>query len=76
MVKYNHKQFPSDVCTLLEAANALVKVYDAKLDSYSTHAIYGTDGIMEMNMDRKVRLVVLSSSRRKIFTIIHTATSV
>ena len=55
MLKYNHRQFPSDVCGVLEAANAQIKVYDVKSNSYSTHSIYGSGGIMEVNMDGKVR---------------------
>ena len=54
MVKHLHNDFPSDVCTLLEAGEAKIKVYDVVTQSYSTHSVYGTDGIINLNMDKKV----------------------
>jgi len=55
MLKHQHNDFPSDVCTLLQAGNAVVKVYDVTTDSYSTHSIYGHYGIINLNMDKRVK---------------------
>ena len=55
MLKHQHNEFPSDVCTLLQAGSAVIKVYDVTSDSYSTHTVYGSNGIMNVNMDKKVR---------------------
>ena len=54
MLKHQYNEFPSDVCTLLQAGSAVIKVYDVTSDSYSTHTIYGSNGIMNVNMDKKV----------------------
>ena len=54
MLKHQHNEFPSDVCTLLQAGSAVIKVYDVTSDSYSTHTVYGSNGIMNVNMDKKV----------------------
>jgi len=54
MLKHQHNDFPSDVCTLLQAGSALIKVYDVTSDSFSTHSVYGKEGIMNLNMDGKV----------------------
>ena len=55
MLKHQHNDFPSDVCTLLHAGGAIIKVYDVTTDAYSTHTVYGNNGIISMNMDKKVR---------------------
>lgn len=54
MMKHEHRDFPSDVCTLLETCDATIKVFDFKSDSYATYPVCGSEGFMEIDMTNKV----------------------
>ena len=54
MIQHEHNEFPSDICTLLETCNAVIKVYDIIADNCTSHSVYGSNGIMNVNMENKV----------------------
>ena len=56
MLKHRHNDFPSDICTIFEAGNAKIKVYDIRSQSYSIHSVYGKNGIINASMDEKASL--------------------
>ncbi|CAK8698330.1 uncharacterized protein LOC143448853 [Clavelina lepadiformis] len=53
-LKCQHPEFPSDVCVLLEAARAQVKVYDIVADEYSTHTVFAADGSTLLHLTDKL----------------------
>ncbi|XP_076806780.1 uncharacterized protein LOC143450217 isoform X1 [Clavelina lepadiformis] len=57
-MKCQHPDFPSDVCVLLEAAKAKVKVYDVCTGRIVTQSVFGSDGATLSHFNDKVLLSV------------------
>nr|XP_002120933.2 xanthine dehydrogenase/oxidase-like [Ciona intestinalis] len=54
MVKHLHREFPSDVCVLMEGAGAKVNVLNADTGITTTCSVFGTNGLMSLDMSKKV----------------------
>ena len=59
MLKHQHHDFPSDLCTIFDAGKAKIKIYDFTSQSYSIHDIHGNDGLLKTNMADKVCSVII-----------------
>uniref|UniRef100_H2YPE4 FAD-binding PCMH-type domain-containing protein n=1 Tax=Ciona savignyi TaxID=51511 RepID=H2YPE4_CIOSA len=56
MVKHAHREFPSDVCVIMEGAGAKVNIMDAVSGETATCSVFGTNSLMSLDMSKKLIL--------------------